>query len=108
MSPMSSAEIFDWQPERLCDVVFFSFGCRRCQDAASVRARALGVDHCDQAVGCSSSTIRRRRSTSSPSSPTELNEERHVLVVDEEAVLDVRNFDIAMRGEVRPCRRGCL
>jgi hypothetical protein len=39
----------------------------------------------------------RRRSRSSPPSPTELNEEWHVLVVDEEAVLDVRNFDIAMR-----------
>lgn len=41
----------------------------------------------------------RRRSRLSPFSPTELNEERHVLVVDEEAVLDVRNFDIAVRRE---------
>jgi hypothetical protein len=48
----------------------------------------------------------QRRSRSRPPSLTELSEERHVLVVDEEAVLDVRNFDIAMRQEKFASARG--
>jgi hypothetical protein len=35
-----------------------------------------------------------------------LDEERHVLVVDEEAILDVRNLDVAMWGQESACARG--